>query len=335
MRRGFVTVGTWCLDRNITVDAWPSEDMLARVLEVDRAGGGSACNFAVDMRRLDPSMPVETQGLIGAGEAGDFLVEVADSHGIGRAGLHRTAAAQTQVTDAYLSRATGRRTHIAFFGVAPLLSPDHVDFTGTTARYMHLGLPGIHDTMDRPWQGEASGWLAVLKRARAAGLETNFEFVAGAPEAIRAIAYPCLPHLDTLVVNDYEIGAMAGRDTIAGDRTDVAAVRVAAADMLARGAMDCVVVHYTRGATLVARDGTVIEQPSVAIPDSARKGANGAGDAFAAGFFYGRHEGWALRDCLRMGHAAAAACLRSAGTYTSVEDARTCLALADGWGWRS
>lgn len=334
MRRGFVTAGTWCVDRNITVDAWPAEDMLGIVSDVEPAGGGCACNFAVDMRRLDPLIPVETQGLVGQDDMGDFLMEIADSNGIDRSGVHRTTAAQTQVTDAYRSAKTGRRTHILFYGTAPLLTPDHFDFTRTSARILHMGLPGIHATMDAPWGEDANGWVTVLKKARAAGLETNLEFVSAAPEVLRRIALPCLPHLTTLVVNDHEIGAIAGLQTVAEGVTDVEAVKTAAEQVLTMGAMEVVVVHFTLGAVLVSRTGQVIVQPSVDIPDAERIGANGAGDAFAAGFFYGRHEGWSDQDCLRLGHATAAACLRAADTYSSVEAAQTCLALAERWGWR-
>ena len=27
MRRGFVTAGTWCVDKNVTLPAWPEEDI--------------------------------------------------------------------------------------------------------------------------------------------------------------------------------------------------------------------------------------------------------------------------------------------------------------------
>ena len=37
--------------------------------------------------------------------------------------------------------------------------------------------------------------------------------------------------------------------------------------------------------------------------------AVGAGDAFAAGMLYGLHEGWAVQQCMDLGHLAAAACL--------------------------
>lgn len=334
-RHGFVTAGTWCVDRNIIVDQWPREDMAATVRDVRLAGGGSACNFGVDMRRLDPSVPVETQGLIGADAEGDFLLGVAKEHRIDISGLHRSEAGRTEVTDAYVSAATGRRTHILFYGVAGQMTPDHFDFSRTRARYLHLGLPGVHEQMDGPWGEDANGWVTVLRKARAAGLETNMEFVANEEEAIRRLALPCLPYLTTLVVNDQEIGAMARMETVSDDLTDPAVCLAAARKVIGEGAMDVVVVHFTHGAVLVARDGEVIHQPSVAVPDGERKGANGAGDAFAAGFFYGRHKGWNRAECLRMGHATAAASLRSAETYAAVESAKACLELADRWGWRA
>lgn len=335
MRRGFLTAGTWVVDRNISVDHWPAEDGLGIVSDVVLRGGGSACNFAADMRRLAPEVPVETSGLVGADDLGDLLVEVARAHGLDTAGLVRTDGAPTMTTDAYLSRRTLRRTHILFPGTAALLTPEHVPLEASRARTLHLGLPGIHPAMDGPWQGEPSGWCAVLKRARAHGFETNFELVSAAPERIRELVGPCLPHLTTLVCNDIEIGALATLQTVAGGVPDGAACEAAARAVLDRGAMDLVVVHHPGGAILVARDGTVLRQPSVAVPATERVGANGAGDAFAAGFHLGRHQGRAWQACLALAHAAAAASLRSAGTYDAVESAEACLALAARWGWRS
>jgi len=334
-RTGFLTAGTFCLDRNITVDAWPQEDMVATVRAVTRSGGGSACNFAIDMRKLDPSVPVATQTLVGADADGDFLVAEAARHGIDTAGFARTDAAHSQLTDAYTSAATGRRTHILFEGTAPLISPEHFGFAATNARFLHLGLPGIHPKMDAPRGADANGWVTVLKAAQKAGLETNLELVSTAPEKLRAAILPCLPHLTTLVCNDFEIGALAEIDTVVTGTTDRIAVEAAATHALEKGAMELVVVHFTGGAVLVDRFGAAVFAPSVNVPPKEHHGANGAGDAFCAGFFYGRHKGWGYADCLRMGHATSAACLRAPGTYEAVVSAAECLALADGWGWRA
>ena len=90
-----------------------------------------------------------------------------------------------------------------------------------------------------------------------------------------------------------------------------------------------------QGAILVTRDGKEIIQPSVDIPLQLIKGTNGAGDAFSAGFFYGFHENWPLLDAIKLGHASAAASLRSVETYTCVQSVRECLDLTNKWGWRS
>ena len=334
-RRGFVTGGTWCLDRNRTIDRWPAEDSVGVASGLEGRGGGSACNLAIDIRRLDPSVPVATIGLVGDDAAGRALIAEADAAGIDRRRMHVTADAPTHVTDAFVSTESGLRTHITDMGCAALLSPDHFEFAASEARFFHLGLPGIHELLDAPQPEDANGWVTVLKAARAASLETNLELCTVSPERLRELVTPCLPHLDTLIVNDSEIGALAGMETVRDGATDRDACIAAARDVLARGTMRLAVVHYPSGAIAVDRDGNATVVPSAAIPPEAIAGPNGAGDAFAAGFLYGIHEDWPLADCLWMGHATSACSLRAAGTTDGVADWQTCLRLAEGWGRRT
>lgn len=333
-RRGFLTAGCWCVDRNITVPYWPGEDVVVRVTGAERSGGGSACNLGIDIRKLDQGMPVWTTGVVGADEAGDFLKALAGAQGMDHRHLVQSDAAPTQVTYAYMSAASGRRTHVLFEGSNNLLSPDHIETAGSTARILHLGLPGIHAVMDAPWQGYPNGWAAVLERARAAGMLTSLELVTIAPDLIRALVLPCLPHLSVLVVNDYEIGALAGMVTVQDGKTDREACFAAADRVLALGAMNVVAVHFVTGAVLVSREGERLFKPPVRVPEGEVRGVNGAGDAFAAGFLYGVHEGWDHGRCLELAHAAAAACIRHLGTYDGMMPVADCLALAAQWGWR-
>lgn len=333
-RRGFVTGGTWCVDNNRTVTFWPREDGIAEYLGEERAGGGPGCNLALDMKRLDPAMPVETIGLVGSDEAGRFLLETADSAGIGRSQLHVTQAAGTQITDAIVSQETRRRVHLFARGAASLLTPEHFDFSASAARILHLGLPGIHALMDRACGGDANGWVRVLRQARAAGLATNLELCSLEAHVLAGLARPCFPHLDSLIVNDSEIAALSGIATVGESGTDPDACERAARAVLENGAMELVAVHWPVMAVAVTRDGAALRMPSVAAPPGLAASANGAGDAFAAGMLYGRHEGWPLAGSMRLGHAAAAASLRSLSTTGAVEDWRACLALAQRWGWR-
>jgi sugar/nucleoside kinase (ribokinase family) len=333
-RRGFITGGSWCVDRNKLIEFWPAEDSICEILSEERRNGGSGSNFAIDIKKLDSLMPVETIGLVGDDDDGRFLLAEADRYGIDRRQLTVSTAAPTHYTECFGSKQTGRRTHMTFNGVGAHLSPEHFDFSATQARILHLGLPGVHRTMDSPWQSEANGWVAVLKKAKAAGLMTNIELVSIAPPRIAALARPCLPHLDLMVVNDHEIGALGDEVTVTSQGTNVEACLRAMRKVLGDGSLQLVVVHFPRGALALSRDGAPIRQPSLRVPSQEIVGANGAGDAFAAGFVYGFHEGWPPADCLDLAHAAAGASLRGISTTGTVENWQTCLALAKQWGAR-
>lgn len=334
-RRGIVTGGTWCVDYNRVVAFWPEEDGIAEILSQEAGGGGPGFNLGVDVRKLDPDLPVETIGIVGDDGDGRFLREEATRYGIDVRQLHVDGRLPTEFTDAYASKTTHRRTHIFYKGVAALLTPDHFDFEATTGKILHLGLPGFHARLDGPWAGGDNGWVTVLKKARAAGLKTNIELASLDAHLLGDVVMPCLPHLDYVIVNDAEIGALSGLTTRTGGGTDAEACVAAAKTVLAKGAADLVVAHWPDMAVAVARDGTVARRSSVAIPADEVVGANGAGDAFASGVVYGLHEGWALEDCLALAHATAAASLRSVTTCGSVVPWREALKLAEGWGWRS
>ncbi len=334
-RRGFISGGTWCVDRNCVVSFWPGEDSIAEYLGDESEGGGSGYNLAVNMRRIDPTMPVEAITLIGDDDTGRLLLQLAAQHGIDRRQIHVAANESTQFTDAFISKASGHRTHIFRRGVASKLCPDHFDFSESNARYLHLGLPGIHDLLDNAWGEDANGWVTVLRKARAQGLNTNMELPSVDPAILSAIVRPCLPHLNLIIINDMEVGALAGMMTKPGGQTDAQACERAARNVLERGVEDMVVVHWPECAVAVPRNSAAVFKASVTIPQGQVTSANGAGDGFASGMLYGLHEGWPLEQCLRLAHANAACSLRALSTTGAIEPWRKSLELADDWGWRT
>jgi sugar/nucleoside kinase (ribokinase family) len=327
-RRGFVCGGSWALDHIKLVDGWPEEETLARIIDTDEQGGGSAHNFGVDIRQLDPTVPVEAIGLLGLDVDGDFLFDRATEAGIDTRQLRRTDAAATSYTDVISVTSTGRRTFFHHVGVSDLLTPDEFDFSETTCRILHLGLLGLHRILDNPWHDDPNGWVTILKKAKSAGLETNVELVSIDGDRVRRACLPCLPHLDTLIVNDHEIGGLVDLPTVRTGKTDVALVREAARAALDAGSMRFVAVHFPDGAICVTRDGKIFESPSVSVPPEQIGSTVGAGDAFAAGMLYAVHEEWPIPNALQLGHAAAAASLRSQTTVGSVETVDTCLEMA-------
>jgi len=224
-RRGVLSAGSFCVDFNKSIARWPDEDTSNEVLAVDRQGGGAGFNMALDLKRLDPELPVEAMGLVGDDELARFLFGECDARGVDRTALRAAPGGATMSVDAFNVAANGRRTHFYHQGVAAEMTPDDFDFSSTAARILHLGLPGAHKAMDLPWRGDANGWVAVLRKARAAGLGANLELMTTKAERLAELGRPCLPHLDWIIVNDYEIGALAGRETRRADgSTDPAAV---------------------------------------------------------------------------------------------------------------
>jgi sugar/nucleoside kinase (ribokinase family) len=334
-RRGVLSAGTFCVDFNKSIARWPDEDTSNEVLAIDRQGGGAGFNMALDLKRLDPDFPVEAMGVVGDDDLGRFLFAECDARGVNRAALHALPGGATMSVDAFNVEANGRRTHFYHQGVAAEMTPEDFDFSSTRARILHLGLPGAHKAMDGPWRGEANGWVAVLRKARAVGLSANLELMTTRADRLADLGRPCLPHLDCLIVNDYEIGALAGREARRADgSTDPAAVARAIDDVLVLGSMRWAAAHFPEGAIVGARDGSHFATGSVALPAGAVVGANGAGDAFAAGMLYGLHEQWPIVECLQLGHACAAASMRAVSTTAGVGTVSECRALAKQWGFR-
>lgn len=333
-RCGIVAAGTWLEDIIKIVDAWPAEEQVAQILETSRQGGGSAHNLGVDIKRLDPDMPVEAIGLLGHDAAGDFLMQQIQTAGIESTQIHRTAQTSSSFTDVISDSRTGKRTFFHHRGSSDLLTPEHFDFSKTRGKILHLGLLGLHRALDEPWQDEPSGWVAVLKAAREYGLLCNLELVSIDPRRLREVVRPCLDLIDLLVINEYELGALADMPVTGEDLTiDADRVIAAARYVMSISGMELLVVHYPQHAIALHKSTAdeeirIVQRNSFAVPDSLVAGAVGAGDAFAAGLLYAVHENWSLDCALELAHAVAAASLRAADTVSAVESFADCLAFA-------
>ena len=182
-----------------------------------------------------------------------------------------------------------------------------------------------------------TGGSRYSKKQKSAGLATNLELCSIPAQQIAELVNPCLAHLDLLVVNDFEINAIAGTSLDPSKEADASKCLNAARIVLNRGPIQLVVVHFPGGAVAITKDKEEFLVPSVAIPAKEIVGTNGAGDAFAAGILYGLHEDWTLSaDNSLIWHTqSAAASVRSLGTTDAVMSWQECLKLASTWGWRT
>ncbi len=334
-RSGILCGGAWCIDRNISINHWPQEETVSTMVSERRHGGCPGHNMSVDLKKLGAPFPVSAIGLIGEDDDGRQLLKICDEHGIESSELKSRTDVSTSFTFVMNAKDTGKRTFFYSPGAHAQQTPDDFNFENSTSRIVHLGMPGIHEKLDAAWKDEASGWIAVLKKARAAGLKPNVELVSVEPEKIRAAALPLLGYLDTLIVNDYEAGALAKIETIKNGVADAHACKKAAQVLMEQSNLALCAIHFPMGGIVLSRNGKIAEHASVNIPKSEIVGSNGAGDAFAAGILFGHHEAWPVMQSLKLAHASAATSMRHESTTGSVENWRECLRLAGGWGWRA
>jgi sugar/nucleoside kinase (ribokinase family) len=150
-----------------------------------------------------------------------------------------------------------------------------------------------------------------------------------------SVVTPVLPHVDYLIVNEFEASKSTGIDVDAGGKVDPAGASRAAQRLLDLGVHEWVFVHWPEGALARHRDGQQARQGSVKVPAQQVAGTAGAGDAFAAGALLGLHEGWDIQDCLRMGVCTAASNLFHPTCTESIKTREECLKLGEECGFRA
>ncbi len=322
---GILCAGTILVDAGKVIDAYPALDHFATIEHVSLSTGGPGLNMAVDLRMLGAAFPIAMIGAIGDDEHGAFLAGRV-RHRLGHryaVAVRTLAGAVTSFTDAMVERAGGRRTMFHHSGANARFDASAADLESSGARMLHAGAPGIHPIMDRPRPGGGNGWSALLQRAQAAGMHTNLEMVSLAPDRTAQVARPCLPCLDSIVINELEAGALTGIEAsapTADGPVDWTALEAMALGLIEQGVSVLAVVHFPAGCVAAAPGGRTWRQGSVRLPP--RPGTQrprAAGDAFAAGVILGLHEGWPAERCLRLAVASAAACVRSPTTSAGIK----------------
>jgi sugar/nucleoside kinase (ribokinase family) len=336
-RRGVLCAGTAVVDLGKVIDAYPELDHLALIDEVFLSTGGAALNMAADLRYLGATFPVGVIGAIGDDANGAFILGECERLHISTDSVRVIPGATTSFTDAMVERVGGRRTFFHHYGANAILDASDADLGASTTRILHAGLLGLHPLMDATLDGGGNRWSLLLERARSEGIHTNLELVSIEAGPLREIVLSCLPHADSVIINELEAGALTGIDVSAPSAdgpVDWALLEQMAVGLIGLGVQRLAVVHFPAGAVAASLDGRLWRQGSVRLPRDLARSATGAGDAMAAGVLFGLHEDWPIGDCLRLGVASAASCVRSPYTSAGIQPAAECLADADRFGYR-
>ena len=282
-----VAVGDICVDfPTPPLEGFSLGDRQLWVPTLPMVPGGNAANFALGARAL--GLRTGLAACLGTDPISGFL----------RAALRRARVVSFITTrkgleagrTLALTHADGSRQMITYNGSNLAFSPADVPAKAREARHIHrAGYWWTPKLQGKPTRD-------LLQRARNRGAETSLDVSTdpeGWPDARRAKVLAVLPEVSVFFGNEAEVhGVLGTRD-----------LRAAAKEAIAYG-VDVLAVHQgAAGCTVATRRGSLHVKSFRVRP----RNPTGAGDAFNAGFVYGRLHGWDLGRCAHFANAVAAA----------------------------
>lgn len=278
------------------VDHVPAPGELAVTARMDLTIGGCAANVAVDLAKLGRRVAVA--GCVGDDIFGRFVCEALTAAGARCDHLREISGRDTSGTLVINTRGQDRR-FIHSIGA-------NNDFTGAeitpdmlrACRILYLGGYCL-------CEGTLTNNVArMFRTARKLGVATVLDVVLPGPGDYRARLEPVLPWTDVFLPNSDEARVITGLND-----------PLAQADEFRRmGARTVVITCGGDGAVLVSQAGRArAGRYPVEFIDG-----TGSGDAFAAGFVHGLLDGRDEIECLRVGSALGASCVRARGATTGV-----------------
>lgn len=267
--------GTVLVDKINQISAYPASGELTKILSVSRAVGGAVPNVGIDIKRVDPTIPVKVVGKIGNDGDGDFLVKTLKENEVDTSLLVR-GGLPTSFTDV-MSIVGGQRTFFTYPGACADFGYDDVDFENLDAKMLHLGYFLLLDKVDGG-DGER-----ILKRAKEMGIKTSIDLVSENSDRYH-IVKSCLKYVDNVIINELEAGMIA---EIEPKRENLEIIARAIKDM---GVSERIIIHMPEICVCLSDNG-FFEFPSWELPGGYIKGKTGAGDAFCAGALIGIYRG--------------------------------------------
>lgn len=270
-KTGIAVAGTVLVDKLNEISAYPASGELTKILSVSRAVGGCVPNVGIDIKRVDPTVPVVAVGKIGNDGDGDFVKAVLSENGVDTAGLV-CGELPTSFTDV-MSIVGGQRTFFTYPGACEDFGVDDVNFEDLNVKMLHLGYFLLLDKVD-DGDGEK-----ILKKAQEMGIKTSIDLVSENSDRYH-IVKDCLKYTDNVIINELEAGMIAG---IEPKRENLEKIARAIKDM---GVSERVIIHMPETGVCLSDNG-FFELPSWELPKGFIKGKTGAGDAFCAGALIG------------------------------------------------
>ena len=283
------------------IDHLPEAGELVTTERLELAIGGCAANVAVDLAKLNAKVAIA--GIVGSDVFGRYVREELEASGVDCEFVVESPTHQTSGTLVINVQGEDRRFIHTVGANAEFSGAEVTNEMLQTCRVLYLGGYCLAD------QPTARNVARMFKAAQESGVKTVLDVVIPGEADYWPKLRPVLPYTDVFLPNDDEARLITGE-------TDP----IRQAEKFHRkGAKTVVITCGERGAVLLSETSLLqADADRVEFVDG-----TGSGDAFDAGFIYGLLKGKTEVECLRLGSALGASCVRvtgaTAGVFTEPE----------------
>ncbi len=311
-RKGIALAGNILVDTVKEIEAYPERGMLVNITDVSRAVGGCAPNTAIDIAKIDPSIPLSVAGKIGEDEAGRYVVGQMKKYGIDCSRIEASSQNPTSFSDV-MSDAHGERTFFHARGANGEFSPRDIDISSLDCQILHIGYILLLDAFDQKDEQYGTVMARFLHDVQAEGIKTSIDVVSSTTADYKGTILPALKYCNYAFLNEIESSMLTDLPPYRPDGSlDMENIRKTMEFIASCGVKEKVIVHCKNcGFCLDVPSGSFTAVPSLDIPKDVIRGSVGAGDAFCAGSLYAIYNNYNDTDLLEFASAAAASNLFS------------------------
>ncbi len=332
-KKGIAIAGNLIADIVKSIDTYPKMGMMAKVSEISYAVGGCVPNTAIDLAKIDQSIPVSVFGKVGTDEYGRYILSQLQRNGIYTEGIIMAAEFPTSFCDV-MSMPTGERTFFHKEGANAEFSPEDIDIASLNCDVFHIGYILLLDRFDAEDAEYGTVMAKFLHSLQKRGIKTSIDVVSDSTADYGKKIIPTLKYCNYAIMNEIEccnvwkLDAYTEDGTLNGDNIKLAMKKMAEA-----GVSDKVIIHSKKVSfVLDIKTMEITEVPSLNIPKEEIKGSVGAGDAFCAGCLYGLYNGFSDRQILEFASAAAACNLFATNSVDGMKSKTEILSIAEKYG---
>ena len=292
MRKGIIIAGSIIVDLVNRIDKYPEATMLARIIDVERNIGGCVANTGIDLKRIDPDLPVYAYGLVGNDEEGRFAIDEMVMRGMDCNGVKKIASKGTSHAIVMSDQESKLRTFFHYTGANEDFGEDTIaDVDWSKISMFHLGYLTLLKNMDESDPEYGTKAAKLLAYVKSKGVKTSIDMISEDSDKVRDVIAPALRYCDNVIINETEGSLISGIDPYVDSKIDDGQVAKICRKLMDMGVSERVIIHSPRRAFCLNSKGEFVAVDSFVQPKGYIKSTVGAGDAFCAGALYSIQKG--------------------------------------------